>query len=134
MTLRSDLIPVVDETRTLVEDLGLRLHTVATRKRTWAGAEIGLGAATDVDATLDPVPKVKEPSPRLVAAAPGTYESGDRIVAKISASYTKAQLDGGTLGAAEEWHILIDGDPYRVVAVDERAFEWRLHCRKLTGR
>jgi len=134
MTLRDDLIPVVDETRQLIDDLGLRLYTVKTRRRTWDGGAPGAGSSSDVDVTLDPRPKVKEPSPRMVAAAPGTYETGDRVVHRISADYTKAQLDGGAIADDEEWHVLIDGYPYRVVSTLEKAFEWRIHCRRLTGR
>jgi hypothetical protein len=134
MTLRDDLIPVIDETRDLVEDLGLRLHVVKTRRRSWSGGEPGSGTPTDTDTTLTPAPKVSEPSPGVVAAAPGRYEQGDLFISKVSATYTQDELDGGTIGGDEEWWILVDDEPYRVVAATERAFEWRLHVRKLTGR
>jgi hypothetical protein len=135
MTLRDDLIPVVDEMRELVDDLGLRRNTVETRLRTWSGGELGLGTPTDVDTELDPKPKVAEPSPWLLESSGGKYESGDLIVSRISATYDEDDLTGGTLAAAAEWFVLIDGDPYRVVsAATERNFEWRLHVRRITGR
>lgn len=134
MTLRDDVIPVIDEARELVDDLGLRLCTVQTRLRTWTGSVPGDGSSSDVDTDIEPTPKVREPWPRLIADAPGTYETGDRLISKVSATYTEAQLTGGTLFNSQEWWILIDGDPHRVMGVEKRTFEWRIHVRRLTGR
>lgn len=135
MSLRDDLIPLVDEVRGDIVDgvAGLRLHTVVVRTRTWSGGERGRGTATDVDVTLDPKPKVLDPSPRWRAAEPGRFEDGDRVVDKVSATYTRAQLDGGTLASNAEVLWLIDGDPYRVVSVDEHYLAWRVQLRRMRG-
>ncbi|MCA9489134.1 MAG: hypothetical protein KC621_04410 [Myxococcales bacterium] len=83
--------------------------------------------------TLDPVPKVFDPSSRWRAAEPGRFEEGHRIVDRVSLTYTRAELDGGTIGATAELFWLIDGAPYRVVGVAERYLAWRVHLRQMHG-
>lgn len=136
MSIRDDLIPLVDELREDVIDgvAGLRIHTVVVRSRSWSGGAPGSGTATDTDVTLAPVPKVHEPEPRLRLAAPGKYEDGDRVVDRISLTYTRAQLDGGAVGADSELLWLVDGEPYRVISVEERYLEWRVHLRRMRAR
>jgi hypothetical protein len=124
MALRDDLIPIVDTIREQVIDVavGLRLHTVKTRLRVWSGGELGRGTATNTDTTLDPKPKVNLITPRLVQASGGKYLDGDRVVEKISATYTEAQLDGGTVATGREFYWLIDDEPYEVVSKPRKGF------------
>lgn len=132
MSLRDDLVPVVDDVREMIDDLGLRLHTVQTRRITWSGGAPGLGDATVTDVALSPAPKVRNPSPRERVAEPGRFEEGDRLVEKISATYTEADLDGGAIADAEEFYWLIDGDPYRVVGKPlERFLGWTVQLRRM---
>lgn len=133
MTLRDDLQPCVDSARSIVDELGLRPHVVIIRTRTWSGGRPGSGTVTTADVTIDPAPRVRGVSPRLVHAAPGKYEDGDRLVDKISRAYTEAQLAGTGLTAAQERWVLIDGDAYRIIGEpEERNFEWRLQVRRIT--
>lgn len=137
MGLRDDLIGVVDEVRGDVIDTeaGLRLFAVKTRTRTWSGGEVGRGTAIDVETPLTPKPRVRAPAPHHVLAAPGRYEDGDRIVDRISATYTEAELDGGTLTTAKEFYWLIDSEPYRVIGKPEKRYlEWRVQLRRMLGR
>lgn len=135
MTLRDDLIPVIDDARQLIDDFGLRRFTVVVRKRTWSGGQLGLGTATNVDLTLSPKPKVGDVPENLAFGEPGKYETGDRLVRKISASYTRAQLDGGTLAAGEELVWMLDDIEYSLVEVAEhRNFEWRALVRRRNRR
>lgn len=139
MTLRDDLIPVLDDVRALVDDLGLRQFTVQTRHRSWSGGELGRGTATDTDTEITPPPKVKLPGPRHQFAEPGVYEAGDLLLSKISATYDEDDLTGGLfsggLSSTEEFFWLVNGDTYRVVRKPEqRNFEWRVHLRRVTGR
>lgn len=135
MTLRDDLIPVVDEARGMVAELGLRLHTVVVRVRTWDGGVPGRGMSTNVDTTLEPTPRVRPPSVRRRVAEPGRYEDGDQTVDRISATYTAAELDGSPLAAGQECLWLIDGEPHRVVGKpDERLFGWEVQLRRAQGR
>lgn len=135
MALRDDLIPVVDEVRRTVIDqaVGLRLHAVSVRRRAWSGGELGRGTAANVDTVLDPVPKVNQPEPRLKAAEPGKYEEGDVVVDRISLTYTPEQLGQGAPGSAEVFW-LIDGEAYRLVALEERYLQWRAHLRRMRNR
>lgn len=133
MTLRDELQPVVDESRQLVADLGFRVYAVTVRVRTWDGGEIGRGETDDADTVLSPPPKVASPSPRLVFAAPGKYEDGDRIVSRISRSYTEDELTGGAPDVDQEVCWLIDDDEYVLVGQPEkRPLEWRAHLRRRT--
>jgi hypothetical protein len=130
-TLREDLVPVVDEMRTLVGDLGLRRFTVVTRKRTWSGSEVGRGTVTDVDTTLAPIPRVRPPSPHLIATSGGKVEEGDRIVDRISATYSEDALTGGSLTNSQDVLWLIDGDAYHLVGKPEKqTFGWRVQLRR----
>ena len=134
MAFRDDLISVVDEIRqdVLVDLTGLRLHVVATRLRSWSGAQIGKGTATDTTVTLAPRPRVRPPAPRLIAESAGKVLDGDRIIDKISATYDIADLTGGTLAASTEWAVLIDGDPYRVVDMPRESYlGWSMQVRRI---
>lgn len=136
MSIRDDLIPLVDEVRSEIVDevAGLRLSTVVVRTRTWSGGELGRGTPTDVDLELEPKPRVRDPEPRQRSAAPGKFEDGDRVVDKVSATYTSDELDGGELAAGAELFWLIDGEPYRVVSVDEKYLGWEAHLRRMRTR
>lgn len=137
MPLRADLIGLVDGIRRdVVDDLaGLRLHTVVTRRRVWSEGRAGLGTATDTDTVLDPVPRVREPSLRHQASEAGRYEAGDRIVDRLSATYTEADLDGGTIAEGTEFFWLVDGEAYRVVGKPEKKYlHWRVQLRRMRPR
>lgn len=121
MTLRSDLIPVVDDARSIVDDFGLRQRAVKVRTLTRATtglASIGT-SPTSSDLTIDPRPRVSDLT-RGVATAPGFVEQGDYRVTKISASYSRSQLDPG---GDSVW--MVDDAPCRLVKLEQRNFEWR---------
>lgn len=136
MSIRDDLIPLVDEVRAEIVDevAGLRLSTVVVRTRTWSGAELGRGMATDADLELAPRPRVRDPDPRWRSAAAGKFEDGDRVVDKVSATYTQDELDGGGLAAGAEVFWLVDDEPYRVIGVDEKYLGWEVHLRRMRSR
>ena len=131
MTIRADLIPVVDDARSLVADLGLRRYTVAVRTRVWSGDKIGSGTATDTDLTIEPPPKVERLPVRLIANSGGIYEEGDLLVSKISASYEEADLVAAPTGGTEILWIL-NGESFRAVTRPEvKNFEWKVVVRRL---
>lgn len=136
MSLRTDLIPVVDAGRTLVSDLGFRQHIVTIRVRDWSG-RIGApgGTYTDTDTVLAPRPKVSEPPARMVFDAPGRYEAGDLYVTKVSRTYTEAQLSPPPASSVEVLYIVSDIDgtdrEYKLVGAPSMlSFGWRLHLRR----
>jgi len=121
MTLRSDLISVVDDARSIVDDFGLRQRVVKVITVTRAStglASIGTTPTTSA-LTIDPRPRVSDLT-RAVATAPGIDEQGDFRVTKISAAYTRAQLDPG---GNSTW--TVDDRPCRLVKLEQRNFEWR---------
>lgn len=127
MTVRSDLIPVVDAARQVVADMGLRVRSVvvvnvAGISGTGMDATESLGTPT----TITPTPRVRGTADRR-AYQPGIYEEGDLIVDKISASYTESQL---LPTASSRW--LINGsDHYAVVGMEPGSFGWRVHLRRM---
>jgi hypothetical protein len=136
VTLRDDLQPTVDHARALVQDLGLRPHAVVIRTRTWSGGAPGAtgASAVDVDVEISPRPRVRPPAPRLTFAEPGRYEEEDRVVDRISRTYSEAQLGPDTVAGVERFW-LIDGERYRVVGKPElRSFEWRVQLRRMGAR
>ena len=127
MTLRSDLIPVVDAARSIVDGFGLRPRgvKVVTVVRASTGlASIGT-TPTTTELTIDPRPRVSDLT-RNVATPAGIQEQGDYRVSKISAAYTEAQLDPG---GNSYW--TIDDVPCRVVKVERRNFEWRVTLARM---
>ena len=135
MSLRDDLLGVVDGGRLLADTLGLRQRTVATCLIEWSGNIAGRGTATHTITPIVPTPKVREPPGRLVAEAGGKFIEGDLQITKISATLTDDDLTGGTLATGTEWAILVDGFPYRVVGAPTRKnFAAELLVRRMTGR
>lgn len=83
MTLRTDLLPIVEAARRLTGSavLDQRPSQLTIRTRTWSGGRIDDGTATDSDLVLPQHYKIKELSSREIASSGGRYEVGDlRIV------------------------------------------------------
>lgn len=146
---RASLVPCVDAARKCVEDLGLRTEVVQITTRQWSGLvgaglpddglQLGAGIQSETSlVVIDPQPVVSKPHPRLVAADPGKYADGDRIISKISRAYTLADFPDaprGGGGEATERYFLIDGDPYRMVREPQiENFEWIVHVRRMRRR
>jgi hypothetical protein len=119
MSLRDDLLPVFDDARTLIDELGLRTSRVILRTRSWDGGSVRMGDADDTDLELVPRPKVRESAPGYITVGPitPTYPGG---------GYTAEQLfPENTLEENEErfWVVIgLDGEErsYRVASIDSR--------------
>lgn len=59
MSIRDDLLPVVDQLRALPNEFGLRRYAVTIRRRVWSGAYPGDGTPSDQDIVITPVPRVR---------------------------------------------------------------------------
>lgn len=131
MSLRTDLIPVVDAARGIVADLGLRARVVKVRTVTRSGTGLASLASdpTTSDLTLSPTPRVTG-EPDKISRAGGQYEQGDLLVDKISATYTRSQLDPG---GNSVW--VVDGDEYQLVSLagpeKGQQFEWVALLRRV---
>ncbi len=140
MPFRDDLIAIVDDVRqsVLVDCTQRRFRAVTLRRVTWAGTELGDRGPDDedplvLDIEVIPRPRVRDLEPRLVQHQGGVFERGDRIVDRVSATYTEAQLTGRPLERNEQLLWVVDGDTYVVVSVTEGYVGWRVHLRR-SGR
>lgn len=115
MSLRDDLLPVVDAARKITEDLGQRTTALTIRTRTWSGGRIGLGASSDSDLVLPARYSIKELSAtqvnQIVSGSGGAYGPGRYIrlwvtPAFTGGGYTQDQLDPDGSDGVEIIHIL----------------------------
>lgn len=60
MTLRDDVLPIVNVGRQIVDDLGFRQFTCEIVTRTWSTGKIRSGTFTDSAQTISPNPKLVE--------------------------------------------------------------------------
>lgn len=58
MTLRDDLLEVLDEARSIPDDLGLHQVLVSIRTRTWSSGKLQTGTPSDSVLDLTPTPHV----------------------------------------------------------------------------
>lgn len=98
MTLRTDLLPIIDDLRELCGPNGFDVVTasVKIRKRVWSGGRAGSGTTTDTDTNLDTFYKVRGVSAREVSESAGRYSLEDIKVGPITPSYA----GGGWTAAA----------------------------------
>lgn len=133
IAFRDCMIDLVDECRTMIdEEFCLRLYAVSTVLRVYASGEVGRGSYVDTETVFDPRPRVKEPTPFLLRSEGGSYESGDRIVDKLSATLTLAQLTGGKLAAGSAFFWLLDGEKYTVSAEPAKRYVgYQVHLKRM---
>lgn len=103
-TLRDDVLPIIDDGRALMDELGFRRFDITLRTVAWSGDRVGLGTATTTDTALTLEPSgsrinVKRVSQHDVVASGGLYQDGDYTVGPITPTYT----GGG--------HAVVDFDP-----------------------
>lgn len=145
MTLRDDLLPIMHDTRQIMQDLGFRTNTLAIITRVWSG-EIG-----DTDAGFDdgtpvviaPLPRIRQLSSKEVASSGGQYEMGDVRIDKITPAfsgggYTPEQIapeiPPGTTDTEVIYRITgtLDGDYARVALNTDRALGYSMVVRRMT--
>ena len=143
MSIRDDLLPVVDQLRQLPDDFGLRRYTVTIRRRVWSGGAPGLGTPANTDLVLTPKPKVRQLSSREVADSGGTYEMGDYELSRITPRYSSPTTGGYTPtqlllqpeGADQDVCVILNGDEGEiecqvVTSTFDRAFRYTLVVRR----
>lgn len=140
MSLRTDLLPVVDELRALAGPSGfdVRPVRVTIRTRVWSGGRAGLGTPTDTDLVLPQIYKVRELKSQEVAGSGGRYELGDVKVGPITPAYTgggysRAQLAPEGANGTEVAYLLsgaMAGEYNRISVETDRAFGYYLVLRR----
>jgi hypothetical protein len=135
MSLRTDLLPVVDLLRGLTgpTELDIRTAQLTIRTRTWSGAEVGLGTYTDSDLVLPQQYKVTSLSTKEVASSGGRFSDdairfGPVTPAFTGGGYTPEQLNpGATADNVEVIHILtgqVNGNFRLASLLTERPFSY----------
>lgn len=141
MTLRTDLLPIVDELRALAGPSGFDVRTsrLTVRTRTWAGGRRGLGPASDSDLDLAQIYKIREVSTREIASSGGLFEMGDIKVGPITPTdvsgggYTAAQLAPEGQTGTEVIYVIsgdLAGEYARVELNKSKPFSWYLTLRR----
>jgi hypothetical protein len=97
-TLRDSLLPAVDIIRGIPAILGLRLHIVQIRVRTWDRARQGQGGLTDLTSSIRvdlavANTKVRNLNQKEVIASGGLYTDQHLIVGPITPPYIGSTVD-----------------------------------------
>lgn len=132
MSLKDDLIATLDPILSIRDDLGLSLRNVAIVTRTWSGAELGDGTATETKVNMRPSPKIVDMNQKKKVKEAGAVEGADVMLRSISKnSYpTKAHVDCSSSTARIEKFYEIGSELYRVVAVREKQLTWVVELKQ----
>lgn len=125
-SIRAEVAAAADTARREVAGLGMRVRSVQVVTVTKTAAPGALRpVVTESALTPDPPPRVRQ-APAWVGAEAGRVEAGDLTVDRISIAYTREQLDPGG-----DSHWLVDGQPYRLVSLEERLTQWVARIRRM---
>ena len=130
MTLRTDLLPVFEDSRQLIEDLGLRQYRVWRRLGVWDGGEALLGTLTETDVELTPRPKVTQPQYgwlKVTGITPSFATGG----------WTPGQLQPDVAEATEFYYVTLgpDGvyDAHRFHGIDlSKNFKYEMMLQRIS--
>jgi hypothetical protein len=141
MSLRTELLPVVDDLRGLAGPDGFDVRTsqLTIRTRSWSGGKRGIGPKTDSDFPLPQKYKIRELTMREVAGSGGHFEMEDVRVGPITpldvdgGGYTIEQLapDGRT--GIETIYVIsgdLSGEYTRIDFDRTKPFSWYLTLRR----
>jgi hypothetical protein len=134
VSLRDDVLPIINAGWQTVQDLGFAPATVTVRTATWSSGEVGTGTATYSDLLLSPNPLVEEKDEgrKLVVGPIQPSHSGG--------GYTFAQLRP-TMSAGQEFYYVITGvngtHNYELMSIDSTSpsglfVEYMLNLAPLT--
>lgn len=118
-SLRDALLPVADNLRGMPAVLGMRIHVVAVRVRTWSGERAGVGQPSDtttglkIDLGLKNV-KVRNVSQKDVIASGGLYTDQDLVVGPITPPFQGSTLDNDAIAIFDP---VVNGIPQTAVEV-----------------
>ncbi len=137
------IAPVLDDTRAIVEGLGLRTSKIYLVLDEYEGPGKREGALLNrILVELAPAPKIGFYSVRGVAGEQGQYRAGDIFLTKVTRLFTREQLEGKT-AEGDDFDRKFDFS-YAVLSKDNadrvefyniasrpslHSTEWRLHLR-----
>lgn len=128
----SDILSITDDILGLRDDLGALKHPIYILTRTWAGQEIGDGAAVDSSAQILPTPYLVDYSHSIKLREGGAIREGDIVLKMISKqSYpNEDQIDCSTATKKIEKFYYINGKMYEVISVTSEYVYWNVHLRR----
>lgn len=134
-TVRDDLLPVVDDARSIVDGMGLRRRDASVVVRTYV--QDGLNSTyTDAVTSVGPRPRIRTVSMRE-AQADAMLNIGDLRIDKVSAlAYGRDDLDPAAEEGVEAFWWITDQDgegagAYRVVKILPDNFQWVVWVRSM---
>ncbi len=139
MSLRTDLLPVVDGARDLLSpsNLDQRTSALTIRQRTWDGGRAGAGTPTDDDTALPQRYRIDTLSAKEVHGSGGRYRHGDvKVVVTPShtgGGYTLAQLRPTVATGVEVVYVItgaLAGDYELVELKASRPYRYELILRR----
>jgi uncharacterized protein YjdB len=156
MSLRDDLLPVFNDTRQVIDDLGLRRFQVTLRRRVWSGGkDVGDGTPTNQDIVITPSPKVRFQSPdarqmQYLLTSGGSIRDRYYLINKITPAYVDplTGLSGGyspdqlrlrvgpDLVNVEAIVVLVGDDGMKrectqILLEDDRSFGYSMLCQEV---
>lgn len=141
MSLRTDILPVVDELRGLAgpSNFDVRTTRLTIRTRVWSGGRRGSGVSQDTDLVLPQIYKVVLLTTKEIAGSGGRYEMGDVRIGPItpastSGGFTSEQLKPSGAQGTEIIYVLtgaVTGE-YALVSLNtDKPFGYYLVIRKM---
>ena len=125
----------LDKMLGIKDDLGVVLKPVYIVIRTWSGARIGTGTATDAATQVKPSPRIIDMFDNVNIAPGGRIEDGDILLTGISKqSYpNKSDIDNIVSNSTKNVEKLykIGTDFYQITRVKEKYLTWQVEVRKL---
>jgi hypothetical protein len=117
MTLRDELLPLIDDLRGIAGDLGMHRFQVWVRTVTWSGARIGLGNKTTTDTRLlvgGQDPKVKVLKDESIVAGADDLQGAEFEIGPLTPSfgtggYTLDTLDPSQSSTPTQYYFLLKG-------------------------
>jgi hypothetical protein len=142
MSLKSDLLQIIDPILGIRDELGLTLKSVYLVTRTWSGSEPGDGTFVERKTKIAPSPGIVEFKMDLRLKEGGEVQAGDIMLKSISkhAYPNLSDLDCSTTDRKVEKFYELGGtdsrrgERYRFIQFIERQLTWRILIRRLSDQ
>lgn len=100
MTLKDDLLPLIDRLRAIPADLGFRPYQVWVRTTTWTGSRFGVGTKTVTDTRLlvgGKDPKVREVRRKDAVAGTSELVNADYEIGPLTPEFASGGVAESTI-------------------------------------
>ena len=129
------LLPAVNSILGVRDAAGAVIDPIYFVTRTWTGAEIGEGTASEVVVQMLPSPGLKNYSQDVRLREGGVVKQGDIILTNVSRySYQEADLDGSSTGNNVEVLYLVGVKLYQPINIFKNYLTWNVQLRELTNQ